>query len=67
SALYDNKPAEGNRTTTTERLKKQFGNRYIVLPNPAYGDFENALFKFKKLTNAQKDSVIHASVKTYKQ
>ena len=66
-ALYDNKPAEENRNATTEKLKKQFGNKYIVIPNIAYGDFENALFKFNtKLTNAQKDSVIRALIKTDK-
>lgn len=66
-ALYDNKPAEENRNATTEKLKKQFGNKYIVIPNIAYGDFENAFFKFNtKLTIAQKDSVIRALIKTDK-
>ncbi|GAB2973708.1 5'-nucleotidase, lipoprotein e(P4) family [Mucilaginibacter puniceus] len=66
-ALYDNKPAEESRNATTERLKKQFGNKYIVIPNIAYGDFENAFFKFNnKLTNTQKDSVIRALIKTDK-
>lgn len=62
--LYDNKPAEESRMATTERLKKQFGNKYIVIPNSAYGDFENAFFQNKKYTNAQKDSVIRALIKT---
>ena len=63
-ALYDNKPSEENRMTTTERLKKQFGSRYIVIPNPSYGDFEAALFNFNyKLTQAQKDSVIRSVIK----
>ncbi|HEY9003155.1 MAG TPA: 5'-nucleotidase, lipoprotein e(P4) family [Mucilaginibacter sp.] len=66
-ALYDNNPSEQSRTTTTERLKKQFGKRYIVIPNPSYGDFEGALFKFNyKLTPAQKDSVIRSLLKTSK-
>ena len=63
-ALYDNKPAEESRNASTEKLKKQFGNKYIVIPNMAYGDFEGAFFKFNsKLTNAQKDSVIRALIK----
>lgn len=66
-ALYDNKPSEANRTTVTEKLRKEFGSRYIVIPNPSYGDFEGALFKFNyKLTPAQKDSVIKAVLKTDK-
>jgi len=66
-ALYDNNPSEQNRTAVTEKLKKQFGKRYIVIPNPTYGDFEGALFKFNyKLTPAQKDSVIKSLIKTSK-
>ncbi|TSJ44160.1 5'-nucleotidase, lipoprotein e(P4) family [Mucilaginibacter corticis] len=63
-ALYDNKPSEANRDAATEKLKKQFGSKYIIIPNPSYGDFENALFKFDyKLTEAQKDSVIRSVIK----
>jgi 5'-nucleotidase (lipoprotein e(P4) family) len=58
-ALYDNNPAETDRTAATEKLRKEFGSRYIVIPNPTYGDFENALYKFNfNLTDVQKDSII---------
>jgi 5'-nucleotidase (lipoprotein e(P4) family) len=63
-ALYDNNASEADRGDVTEKLKKEFGNRYIVIPNPSYGDFENALFHFNyKLTNARKDSIIKANIK----
>lgn len=66
-ALYDNKPSEAKRDAATEKLKRQFGNKYIIIPNPSYGDFENALFKFDyKLTEAQKDSVIKSVIKLAK-
>jgi predicted secreted acid phosphatase len=66
-ALYDNGPSEADRTSVTEKLRKQFGSRYIVIPNPSYGDFEGALFKFNyKLTPAQKDSLIRSLIKTDK-
>ncbi|GAB3934528.1 5'-nucleotidase, lipoprotein e(P4) family [Mucilaginibacter myungsuensis] len=62
--LYDNKPTEEARMATTEKLKAEFGKKFIVIPNPSYGDFEGALFKFNyKLTPAQKDSVIMAKLK----
>jgi 5'-nucleotidase (lipoprotein e(P4) family) len=65
--LYDNHPSEESRVATTRKLEKEFGSRYIVIPNPSYGDFEGALFRFNyKLTNAQKDSVIKANIKTDK-
>jgi len=65
--LYDNQPSEESRMTTTEKLTKEFGSRYIVIPNPSYGDFEGALFNFNyKLTGAQKDSIIRAKLKVDK-
>jgi 5'-nucleotidase (lipoprotein e(P4) family) len=64
-ALYDNHPTEENRKATTEKLMKQFGDRYIILPNVSYDDWENAIFNYNyKLTGAQKDSVIRAKLKT---
>jgi len=66
-ALYDNKPTEQNRAAATEKLRKQFGKHYIVIPNPSYGDFEGSLFKFNySLTPAQKDSIIRSLIKTDK-
>jgi 5'-nucleotidase (lipoprotein e(P4) family) len=62
--IYDNKPTEENRMAATEKLKAQFGKKYIVIPNMAYGDFENSIFKYNnKLTQAQKDSVIRSLIK----
>lgn len=61
TALYDNHPAEQNRDATTQQLAKDFGTKYIVLPNPSYGDWEGSLFRFNyKLSAAQKDSLIRA-------
>ncbi|WP_259069845.1 5'-nucleotidase, lipoprotein e(P4) family [Mucilaginibacter sp. X4EP1] len=66
-ALYDNHPDEDNRTATTQKLMKQFGSRYIIVPNPSYDDWEGALFNYGKLSNAQKDSVIKSKLKTASQ
>ena len=66
-ALYDNHPPEESRMSATEKLVKEFGSRYIVIPNPSYGDFEGAIFNYSHtLTNAQKDSVIKAKLKVDK-
>jgi len=62
-AVYDGNFNEADRTAATEKLRKEFGSRYIVIPNPTYGDFETALFKNQKLTLKQKDSVIRAVLK----
>ncbi|GAA4330110.1 5'-nucleotidase, lipoprotein e(P4) family [Mucilaginibacter gynuensis] len=67
--LYDNHKenpiTEQNRDEVTAKLLKDFGSRYIVLPNPSYGDWEGALYQFNYgLKPAQKDSVIKAKLKT---
>jgi 5'-nucleotidase (lipoprotein e(P4) family) len=70
-ALYDSpadkKQTEQSRAAVTERLKTEFGSRYIIIPNPSYGDWENVLFDNKKLSNPQKDSLMRAKVKVDKQ
>ena len=49
-----------------DKFAAEFGNRFIVLPNPVYGDWEFALYHYNhSLTPAQKDSVIRASLYTY--
>jgi 5'-nucleotidase (lipoprotein e(P4) family) len=65
--LYDNHPAEQSRAAVTEKLQKEFGNKFIIIPNPGYGDFENAVFDNRKLTPVQKDSIIKAKLKVDKQ
>lgn len=70
--LYDAvngiKPTEVERQAATEKLKKEFGNKYIIIPNPAYGDWENSLFDNNgKLSGVQKDSVMRTKLKVDKQ
>ncbi|MBB5395806.1 5'-nucleotidase, lipoprotein e(P4) family [Mucilaginibacter sp. AK015] len=66
--LYDNKPAEQNRQAATDQLKKEFGNKYIVIPNVSYGDFEGALFNYNySKSSGQKDSIIGAKLKVEKE
>ena len=64
TALYDKKTTD-ERSTTTEQLAAEFGNRFIVLPNPNYGDWESALYNNNRLTSAQKDSSLRTSLKSY--
>lgn len=65
SFLFDKKTSE-ERSVVTNGLAPQFGNKFIVLLNPNYGDWETTLYKFKyDLTPAQKDSILKAAVKGY--
>jgi 5'-nucleotidase (lipoprotein e(P4) family) len=65
SSLFDKK-------TTAERLKNtnisqaDFGSKFIILPNPVYGDWESSLYNYNyKLTPAQKDSAVKSVLKGY--
>ncbi|HLA94992.1 MAG TPA: 5'-nucleotidase, lipoprotein e(P4) family, partial [Pyrinomonadaceae bacterium] len=42
------------RFTETEKARDQFGRRFIVLPNAMYGTWENAIYEYGRLTEAQK-------------
>ncbi|MBS1579827.1 MAG: 5'-nucleotidase, lipoprotein e(P4) family [Bacteroidetes bacterium] len=65
SNLFDKK-TEAERLQNVQSNASLFGKKFIVLPNPSYGDWEGALYKYNyNLTSAQKDSVIKASLKTY--
>lgn len=65
STLFDSKTEE-ERNANTLAAAADFGKRFIVLPNPVYGDWESSFFKHEpRFTPAQKDSVIKARLKTY--
>ncbi|HEX8461360.1 MAG TPA: 5'-nucleotidase, lipoprotein e(P4) family [Segetibacter sp.] len=65
SALYDKKTSE-ERTSVTREMSAEFGSKFIVLPNPVYGDWESSLFRYNyKLTDTQKDSTIKSLLKSY--
>lgn len=54
------------RLAVTDQLAAQFGHRFIVLPNPVYGDWEGALLPANTtLTPARKDSVMKSWLKGY--
>ncbi|MBL7762322.1 MAG: 5'-nucleotidase, lipoprotein e(P4) family [Chitinophagaceae bacterium] len=65
SAVFDKKPFEERNARTMDNASL-FGERFIVLPNAMYGDWEGTLYNFNyKLTDLQKDSIIKRQLKTY--
>ena len=42
------------RFAETDKAKDLWGKRFIVLPNPSYGTWENAIYEYGRLTDAQK-------------
>ncbi|MEP7148227.1 MAG: 5'-nucleotidase, lipoprotein e(P4) family [Acidobacteriota bacterium] len=42
------------RFAETDRIRDLWGKRFIVLPNAMYGTWENAIYEYERLTEAQK-------------
>lgn len=63
---YDNKSNE-ERRAIVEKEAKFFGTTYIMLPNPTYGDFENAVYgyNFKKSPEQKLQDRLN-SIKSFK-
>ncbi len=58
SSVFDKLPME-KREAVTHENSKEFGRRFIVLPNASYGDWENSLFKYNyKLNQQEKEKII---------
>lgn len=47
---FEKQSVEG-RNALTDKMKAEFGQKYIVLPNPLYGDWERALTKKPRIEN----------------
>lgn len=43
-----------DRFAEVDKIKDQWGRRFIVLPNAMYGTWENAIYEYQRLTDAQK-------------
>jgi 5'-nucleotidase (lipoprotein e(P4) family) len=64
SSLWDKKNVD-ERLQNVQQQAAMFGNKFIVLPNPVYGDWESAMYQYKSLTAAQKDSSVKSWLKNY--
>lgn len=64
SSLWDNKTV-AQRLENVQQQAALFGSRFIIIPNPVYGDWENALYQYKRLTPPQQDSAIKSWLKNY--
>lgn len=45
ASAFDRQTLEA-RNAAVDRLRREFGSRFIVLPNPLYGDWESAVFEY---------------------
>ena len=56
SNAFENKSV-ADRLAEADKAKSKFGSKYIVLPNPAYGAWESAVYDYKSnLSEEEKDA-----------
>jgi len=65
SAVFDNVKTNGDRAAAVQQQTAEFGKKFIVLPNPGYGNWEDAIYGYSALTMAQKDSAVKSNLKNY--
>jgi 5'-nucleotidase (lipoprotein e(P4) family) len=66
AAVFENSMTVDSRNESVEQNKAQFGTRFIVLPNPMYGDWESAIYGYNlKLPAAEKAEKRKSALKGY--
>jgi 5'-nucleotidase (lipoprotein e(P4) family) len=65
TSLFEKKDI-ASRKTEVDKVAEEWGNKFIVLPNATYGEWENALYDYnRKLTPKEKDAKRKALLKGY--
>jgi 5'-nucleotidase (lipoprotein e(P4) family) len=64
TSAFEKKPND-ERNQEADRVRKEWGNKFIVLPNATYGEWENALYNYeRKLTREQKEILLLKQLNT---
>jgi len=64
--VFENSRTVDGRNESVERNKAQFGTRFIVLPNPMYGDWESAIYDYNfNLKDKEKAEKRKSALKGY--
>ncbi|HYT50070.1 MAG TPA: 5'-nucleotidase, lipoprotein e(P4) family [Pyrinomonadaceae bacterium] len=59
--VFEKSKTIASRIEATDRNKSEFGTRFVVLPNPMYGNWANSLYEYNfKLTEQQKAALRRA-------
>lgn len=63
--VFERKPI-AERNAAVDKLRDEFGSRFIMLPNTMYGDWESAVYEFKPgLSEADKAAMRRNALKGY--
>jgi 5'-nucleotidase (lipoprotein e(P4) family) len=63
--LFEQQKTVAGRVAATDQSKSLFGTRFIMIPNPMYGDWENAVYDYNfKLSDAERSARRHGLLKS---
>jgi 5'-nucleotidase (lipoprotein e(P4) family) len=63
--VFEKKPIE-ERKSEVDKVKEEWGKKFIVLPNATYGEWENALYNYQRnLSSQQKENMRKELLKGY--
>lgn len=63
--VFEQKKTVADRLAAADQSKSLFGTRFIMLPNPMYGDWENAVYDYNfRLADAEKSARRHSLLKS---
>jgi 5'-nucleotidase (lipoprotein e(P4) family) len=66
SDVFENSKTVESRMAAADRYKEEFGQRFIMLPNAMYGNWESAIYGYNfKLTEAEKAEKRRSLLKGY--
>ena len=65
SDVFENSKTVDGRVAAADRYKDQFGKRFIMLPNPMYGNWESAIYGNSRLSEAEKAAKRKNQLKSY--
>ena len=65
SPLFDECESPDERTAATDKVRQEFGSRFIVFPNSMYGDWEMILYPDPAASASVKDSLRKANLRGF--
>ncbi len=66
SDVFENSKTVDARAAAADRYQAEFGQRFIMLPNPMYGNWESAIYGYNfKLSEAEKAEKRRSLLKSY--
>jgi 5'-nucleotidase (lipoprotein e(P4) family) len=66
SSVFEKSKTIDSRAAIADQYKEEFGKRFIVLPNPMYGNWESAIYDYNfKRTEAEKAEKRRSALKSY--